>query len=102
MTAEYWEPWKPEVGQRVRVRLSVECRGGQKRSVGWVVSHLPIMHDRIGVVTVNQAGSSMPTTLTDQSHPYVVMLGETFDVRGDGKAYQPVACYAAIELEPVE
>ncbi len=25
MSGEYWEPWKPEVGQRVRVRISLEC-----------------------------------------------------------------------------
>jgi hypothetical protein len=26
MSAQCWEPWTPEVGQRVRVRLSGECQ----------------------------------------------------------------------------
>ncbi len=24
--SEIWEPWRPEIGQRVRVRLSAECK----------------------------------------------------------------------------
>lgn len=26
MTSDIWEPWQPTVGQRVRVRLSPECK----------------------------------------------------------------------------
>lgn len=75
----FWEPWRPQVGQRVRIRASSECPTQE-------ISPLP--DGATGVVSEIEPGRA--------GHRYVVLL----DVRDAYRGSSP--CCAAIELEPAE
>lgn len=86
---DYWEPWQPAVGDRVRVRLSGEC--GRMESGRYVHTHImPGADGHSGIVISTNAGG-------DQ-HPYHVRFDEPY------LAYGTLVLsnvYAAIELEPL-
>jgi hypothetical protein len=77
---DFYEPWAPDVGQRVRVHLNPECRhfdGNQSTFEG-----------RVGTVTgVLEQGNAEP------AHRFRVTLD------GDSWSYWVLA---AVELEPIE
>lgn len=81
--ADYWEPWTPEVGQRVRVRISPEC------------DYCDIDED--GMTAVVELIDEIDPTLdyTLNAHRWWVIL----DVPPDGYVHR--RNYAAIELEPL-
>lgn len=77
---DYWEPWEPKVGDRVSVRITLEC---------------PILpkdgHEMVGTGTV----------LAINSQP--VEPGHFYEVAGEGEQGDPDYVYfghcAAVELE---
>jgi hypothetical protein len=78
--SEYYEPWSPEVGQRVRVRLNPECRHFENNQSDF--------EGRTGtVIAVLERGHR------DPAHRYRVVLD------GDVWSYWVLA---AVELEAVE
>jgi hypothetical protein len=88
--AGYWEPWQPRLGDRVRVRLSAECRapwadeGHDPRYDGLsgTVAHFPWSSDWPGHPYTVRFDVTLPT-----ENPYEVLVGGYF---------------AAIELEPLD
>jgi hypothetical protein len=83
-----WEPWRPEIGQRVRVRISPEC---VLVDGDGTVFHHAEWHDGVtGVVYRDDFPLGWPNR-----------AGHRFAVKVD----QPVGgriAVAAIELEPVD
>lgn len=98
MTAEYWEPWKPEVGQRVRVRLSGECnfKGEPASACEEFGGHWAETNGHVGKV-VEIDGSDI---LSEQGHRYLVHFPRLFRLPS-GEHFN-CSDFAAIELEPVE
>lgn len=89
--AGMWEPWTPEKGQRVRVKLSGECRGMYWPLVAG--GHEPAMNGKEGRVYA---------TWPDRSgHNYLVILDEPVAVEGFEK---PLTHFqlSALEIEPLE
>jgi hypothetical protein len=80
--SDVWEPWRPEIGQRVRVRLSEECN---------LIGHAPAEDGAVGMhIEVGREGEP-------DCHIYAV--------RFDPPLTAPrrtiyATWYAAIELEP--
>lgn len=97
MTTEYWRPWRPAVGDRVRVRLSAECQvqGGPlsyATEIG-VRGHFAGEDGRLG------------TVINEGAYPYLVAQGHLYEVRFDeffyrGRYRVTKSCYPALELEP--
>lgn len=104
MSGEYWEPWTPKMGQRVRVRLSPECRGLSHEStveegyVGYRVGHPEEIDGCTG--TVGLFPPDMARIHTDDSHPYWVDLKTSPYVKGRGYCYG--TALAAAEIEPLD
>jgi hypothetical protein len=90
---DIWEPWRPEIGQRVRVRISAECREdwgrGPEGHPSWADGLTGIVVDKPYCVQ-----NANPQALA--RHPYSVLLDED----GPGGTYG--LRMAAIELEPIE
>jgi hypothetical protein len=89
-----WEPWQPQVGQRVRLRLSPECSWCRPRQ-RW--------HGERGTVTsIGEAPPdvSVPGSFSQRyfAHRYTVRLDLP---RADGFAAAYGGSFAAAELEPV-
>ena len=115
---DIWEPWRPEIGQRVRVRTSAECRVNAYEATlppgvdddtlrrlmldrmdvanrfatdTWITGHPECVDGAEGIVTDVRREAGM------QGHYYHVMFGE---------AVGPEAVVgidmAAIELEPAD
>ena len=103
MNAEYWEPWQPEVGQRVRVHLSGECQrlmetrverlpfGGRE-----LTGHPQEMDGVTGIVVPIE-----PWMDITADHPYVVRFDEPLRLPEYGVGRCLGTVFAAIELEPV-
>lgn len=98
---EIWEPpgmWKPKVGDRVRIRLSAECRVSPHPDSTYaragLPGHLAWEDGRTGEVTTFPLHESLVT----QGHRYTVLWDAPRTVNGervDG------GCYAACELTPL-
>ena len=97
--SEFWEPWQPEIGQRVRIRLSAEC------NVSWC-------DDRYRDGHPIEADGATGTVVKDRpdpplwgaTHPYVVVFDEPIvaPLFADGRESMWHGNYfAAIELEPI-
>lgn len=98
MSEEYWEPWHPEIGQRVRIRLHGECQ----------LKHLPnAMAPTHNLAHDKTTGTIVPFTPRDnvneaalensrqQGHRFAVLFATP--IHGDIGGH-----FAAIELEPIE
>jgi len=96
-----WESWAPEMGQRVRVRISAECR----------LRPCPgSYYERIGQVGHPEYEDGLTGTVTSFGHPHSDFLanqGHTIDVEydtypdiGEGRRARG-GTYCALELEPV-
>lgn len=98
----FYEPWQPTVGQRVRVRLSGECRRKLTDGVGKQIGRRFGHHesfDGIGGVVTSPLFASHSEPNSSQGHPYLVLFES--DVTIDG--HECVGDYfAAIELEPID
>lgn len=105
MAEQSWEPWTPQLGQRVRVRLSGECREHFTAYQDDTPYFRPVPHyaeedGRVGAVTeVRQ---------DEQGHRFYVDFEEPFRLRRRYELFRGWvsprlmgACYAAIELEPL-
>ncbi len=96
MTSYVWEPWQPAVGDRVRVRLSGECRWDRDGIAQDDPGHDEEMLDGLlGTVTKH-----VPNVWKDGHHYRV-----EFEVCPCGLATPDDPCYewlAAIELERQE
>lgn len=95
-----WEPWQPEVGQRVRIRLSGECpieyrhaEAGYDRirKVIEPVGHNPDESGRVGTVSAVQREER-------GGHYYMVDYDRLL---WQDDMWWAGAVYAAIELEPL-
>ncbi len=73
---EYWEPWSPEIGQRVTGRVSAECPGFHMTLPGTIVQATVVGYDN---------------SVSD-GHPWLIQV--------DTRPFPQGA--AAIELEPIE
>ena len=99
---DIWEPWVPEVGQRVRIRLSGECRGQTIRT-GVLVSHLPQMDGRTAVVKVaHPAHLILPGCGWREigAHRFLVETEEKIELVPGRPPYIATVAYCAAELEP--
>ena len=86
-----WEPWTPRVGDRVRVRLSGECKGSDW-ATGCGISHAWLCDGETAVVV-----NVIPLV----SHGIEVRMDRMADWKLDGYLYRAFAAYAAAELEPL-
>ncbi len=98
MSEKIWEPWTPEIGQPVRIRISGECElvgaPGTPAGDAGERGHRPEEDGRTGVVIEHPLGINA-AGLDAQGHRY--------RVRRDGPligGYR-AGVYAAIELEPL-
>ena len=92
---EVWEPWLPEPGTPVMVRISDECP----------LPHQEWEHRRTGTVTEIPDATCLGwefKQLATEKHP--TMRGHYYQVEYDKRAPTGShgAMYAAIELEPIE
>lgn len=101
----FYEPWQPQIGQRVRVRLSGECQW-KYPEIGLTggFGHAPEMDGRTGVIRKHPC-PDMERVAHDAQ-----VDGHGYNVQFDGElityelAIEHVwlsQCFAAIELEPV-
>lgn len=87
MSVDYWEPWTPEIGQRVRTKISPECPQQMKCH-----GRHPEGSGHTGTVRC------IDTNRTD-GHIYCIATPE---VAPDGYEWLAYTNFAAAELEPVE
>jgi hypothetical protein len=101
---EVWEPWTPEIGQRVRIRVSPECPVVHLSRLDDVLrGHHTDYTGEIGVVegisrydpNDHEAVSAGDT---NDGHDFYV---SDHDLYPDGRWHRVSAFFAAIELEPV-
>ena len=104
-----WEPWVPVEGQRVRVRLSGECRATMaywKTTADdpWssdetlkAVGHDPREDGAVGEVSLDD-GPDEPTNTFD-AHRFLVYFDQPVCVT-EANCAQASVFYAAAELEP--
>lgn len=78
--SDIWEPWVPEVGQRVRIRLSAEC------PFNFGAPHLAGRTGTVVDAVTNER-------LLELGHTH----GHRFEVKIDGYGW---SIYTASELEP--
>lgn len=109
-----WEPWTPQIGQRVRVRLSAECLSSG------VVTHAPVDNAALRALIESGGDANQWGVESEETgHPpeidgvegTVLAIDRAID---DGHYYRvwfdapvrPSECWgldmAAIELEPVQ
>lgn len=101
----YWEPWVPEIGQRVRVCLSGECQ----------LKPCPnSYYEQIGQVGHPEYENGLTGTVTHFERPwqndFLADQGHTIDVEYDVQVRPWIApgrkarggTYAPIELEPIQ
>jgi hypothetical protein len=102
-TAVRWRPRTPEIGQRVRIRLSGECpllrsEPGQKEtSTAW---HSHSEDGMIGIVITPTPNVWMPRMGLD-GHAHLLSFRPD-SVNFDGCAWYSALYFAAPELEPLE
>ena len=83
---DFWQPWTPQPGQRVRVRLSGECRL-HDGPLAWVRS----ADGMVGTVIERREGG--PFCKQFPGHVWAVLYDRAID-------WCTGATYAAAELEP--
>lgn len=91
------EPWKPQIGQRVRCVPSPEC------DVTWLTSGVPQGHppEETGVWgTVDQMPDRFLSEPWARSHPYAVRF-DCPGIKVNGEWWWG-GMFAAIELEPLD
>lgn len=103
MSIDYWEPWTPEVRDRVRVKASIECTA-KAASGSYVDEHPNAAHNcfdlngRDGIVEFLSYDS--PNTQERDSmtgHNYTVKFDSSYSLPDGSKWWY--ASFAAIELE---
>lgn len=96
---EFWEPWRPEIGQWVRVRLSAEC------NQSWFVTPIHaygsnvLQLDRHPAALDGATGEVIRVVEDDGGHPYLVEFDEPVRIRLTARVAQSL--HAALELEPL-
>ncbi len=103
-----WEPWAPEIGQRVRVRISPECAvhaahrdlttDSADGLVGEVTADYRVGHPLLTGPSEEYRERSKQTVAS--GHWWRVDFGTPFGVRFDGQPISADLC-AAAELEPI-
>ena len=96
-----WEPWQPQVGQRVRLRISPECEPHHDEdfNYSWDYSFaLPaaLRSGHSGTIIGLVGG-----VFADLGHPYHVEFDDPIQVPWWNGGLVATKC-AAIELEPIE
>lgn len=90
--SDFWEPWQPKVGDRVRVRVSSECQQHP---------HSIDVDTRDGVDGLT--GTVMDTGRSRRpGHPYFVVLDRPVPCRFNMSGFVHGAVCAAVELDPLE
>lgn len=101
-----YEPWKPRVGQRVRIRLSGECRAElpvecTARFAGGNLAHHPGQDGVVG--TVSRPSYRIPRENLDYArridHPYCVNYDAPLEYLG---RMWGGGNFASCELEPLD
>lgn len=89
-TSEYWEPWQPTLGDRVRVQLNQECEFWAHKPESWD-------DGGIGIVT-----RIVPLD-RNAGHGYEVTFEKPWPFDPADPDHQVVSSpYAAAELEPID
>jgi hypothetical protein len=102
-TAVRWEPWAPEIGQRVKIRLSAECPllraapGEKETKTAW---HSHSEDGMVGTVVRPTPGVWMPR-MDLPGHPYLVDLSPNA-VHFQGCISFGALYFAAPELDVVD
>ena len=94
MDSEFWEPWAPVIGARVRVRLSSECDLHVMAADPAVVNK---MDGQTGRVIARVSG-------VRKGHPYDVAIDRPFRAVHAVTKREGVVrsgLFAAVELEPI-
>ena len=96
----FWQPWRPQFGQRVRLRLSGECERVWPccNAEDKVVGHPEVVGGATGTVTFCPAHINCASKYPD--HPYLVRLDQTV-MCPHGQAIV-AAHFAALELDPLD
>lgn len=95
-----YEPWRPRIGQRVRVRLSGECQfvypSGTK--------HFAVSDAAIGTILNGLPFANCDHSDHQTAHRYCVVFEPPVLVEqiGTYRHWLHSQCFAAIELEPLE
>lgn len=89
---DYWEMWKPEIGQRVCIRITPECLDHAEHMDG---KYLPIIQGATGTVIAWGKHEWMRERFTRRGHGYMVKL-DNEPARG-----RPKMIFAAAELDPL-
>lgn len=96
--------WAPNPGDRVRVRISAECRVQSEPEApasrdGYQIGHAPWEDGKLGTV-VNPPFWWDATPMLAQGHLYMVLWDEPADL-GNGERPVNASSYAITELEPL-
>ncbi len=103
-----YRPWRPKVGDRVRVRLSPECDWntrttdmftGRKMATGG--PHDDEEDGRVGTVDQLRYEAPLSEREAEETHPYAVTFDDPYWSVRDRLLIQG-AHFAASELEPLE
>lgn len=99
--AEFYEPWRPQVGDRVRIQTSPECRipaleSSHAQALGIREGHAEWENGRTGTVLLTEP---LDDEFAEIGHYYLVGWDQPHESGGHviDKDY-----YAAIELIPLE
>ncbi len=96
--SEVWAPWQPKVGDRVRVRLSGECRIEclplSPQGMAGLLGHPNTVNGQVGTIIAGELAYYV-----HRGHPYKVQFDDPF--QWNGRAW-PSTHLAAVELEPLE
>ena len=100
--SEFYEPWQPKAGGRVRIRFSAECTIGYE-SLSWAATNdAPVGHEHDwganGMTGVVRADIKGHEEFRSKYGHYPVLLDNYFDIKG--RSYRAVYA-AAIELTPI-
>jgi hypothetical protein len=97
--SDIWEPWRPQVGDRVRVHLSAECQF--RYGYGNFTEHFPESDGAVG--SIEEIDGCTPAE-HDPSHRYCVRFRPSVPVNAGpaGPGSLLSHCFAAAELVPVD
>lgn len=105
MSGQFWEPWQPQVGDRVRVMLSPECRAVFRSR--WAdsrqlmnapsLTHIAGEDGRVGtVIDIEHADEDIAP-----GHIYLTQFDRPVFSSAVG-LFAEASTFAAVELEPLD
>jgi hypothetical protein len=109
---EYWEPWTPKVGDRVRVHLSGECLGYHASEQDGVLGTVDDIIDFADIEADNATAPTPEDVITREDiagHIYSIVYDAPISIRLSKwevalgfSPYEEDDLFAAAELEPIK